>query len=359
MSRALQRIAARLAYVVVLLLSLELVSRWLLSSDARFFELASRLDEPSWRIRWVKRHEKGEVYPNAYDLWHATRGWTTRAGLRDVPIAPDKTLSTTSRGARGTREHAVPKPPGAARILAIGDSFTFGEGVGDSETWPAQLEARLSGVEVVNLGVHGYGHDQMLITLREEARRYGPDVVILGAVNEDTTRNLLAFRDYAKPRFVLREGALELRNSPVPKPEDVFRREWRRSRLVDLLTMVEQRLDWKLGSRQREMEALTRALLVEIFRVAREAGAKPAVAALPVGAELSSLDIKPREERALEVVCREESVPLLSLWPRFAALARAGARLTVQGHWKGFEHRVAAEEIGAFVKPLLPPPSAP
>ncbi|MEO7912022.1 MAG: SGNH/GDSL hydrolase family protein, partial [Roseiflexaceae bacterium] len=33
--------------------------------------------------------------------------------------------------------------PGAARLLALGDSYTIGEGVADNARWPMQLAARL------------------------------------------------------------------------------------------------------------------------------------------------------------------------------------------------------------------------
>ena len=39
--------------------------------------------------------------------------------------------------------------------------------------------------EVINFGVHGYGHDQMLIFFKEEGVKYKPDVVILGFVYQD------------------------------------------------------------------------------------------------------------------------------------------------------------------------------
>ena len=78
----------------------------------------------------------------------------------------------------------------------------------DHETFPHVLEQLLAPAEVVNLGVHGYGHDQMLLRYRAEGRRYAPDLVLLGFVADDVGRNLLAFRDYAKPRFLLEGGAL-------------------------------------------------------------------------------------------------------------------------------------------------------
>lgn len=55
------------------------------------------------------------------------------------------------------------KPPSAdAPILAVGDSFTSGENVGDLDSWPAQLQ-RLTGHTVLNGGVSGYGLDQIVL----------------------------------------------------------------------------------------------------------------------------------------------------------------------------------------------------
>jgi len=49
-------------------------------------------------------------------------------------------------------------------IAAVGDSYTYGEDVGDKEAWPAQLQ-ELTGRRVLTAGVRGYGFDQ--IVLRE------------------------------------------------------------------------------------------------------------------------------------------------------------------------------------------------
>lgn len=47
-------------------------------------------------------------------------------------------------------------------ILAVGDSCTWGEDVGDTDTWPAQLQ-RLTGRRVLNGGVTGFGFDQIVL----------------------------------------------------------------------------------------------------------------------------------------------------------------------------------------------------
>ena len=47
-------------------------------------------------------------------------------------------------------------------ILAVGDSYTYGEEVGENDSWPAQLQ-RIKNQRVLNAGVSGYGFDQSVL----------------------------------------------------------------------------------------------------------------------------------------------------------------------------------------------------
>jgi hypothetical protein len=116
--------------------------------------------------------------------------------------------------------------------LILGDSFTFGDEVSDDETYAFYLQQMLPQAEVINMGVHGYGHDQMLILLREEGIKYEPDIVIVGFLALDMSRNLLSFRDFAKPRYVLEKGKLRLTGTPIPRPEEILKWDWARPRVV-------------------------------------------------------------------------------------------------------------------------------
>ena len=80
------------------------------------------------------------------------------------------------------------------RILALGDSYTFGVGVGDAETFCAVLERTLGPqrVEVINAGVPGYGIFQAERTLRRLATQLHPDVVILTIPTGDVFRQPFA-----------------------------------------------------------------------------------------------------------------------------------------------------------------------
>lgn len=60
----------------------------------------------------------------------------------------------------------------AAEIFALGDSFTFGWGVNEQESWPELLEARL-GRTVYNLGIHDASPRQEVELLHHVLRRHG------------------------------------------------------------------------------------------------------------------------------------------------------------------------------------------
>lgn len=71
--------------------------------------------------------------------------------------------ATYSSDACGLRA-SPPPPPGPARpVLFFGDSFTFGEGVDDDETFPAVFQTETGGrYRALNLGLPGYGPHHML-----------------------------------------------------------------------------------------------------------------------------------------------------------------------------------------------------
>jgi hypothetical protein len=348
-------------YVVAVALLFEGAARLLIMDEGRLARIGSPYSEPSWRLRFVLRYARTGPNPNALERPDPARGWALKPGLRAVPAFAGRSVSTNAQGLRGIRDYASPKPPGIRRILAFGDSFTFGEDVGDGETFCHRLGGLLPGVEVLNFGVRGYGHDQMLIYLREAAARYEPDLVLLGYVTDDAARNLSSFRDFAKPRFQLEGGRLVLRGSPAPTPEAVLAAEPYRSKLLDLFTIARQHAAWRSGGRQREATDLTFAILRELFREVQELRARPLVVDLPVWDELLVRDPSPLpREHGLETFCRAEQLPYLRLRPAFLEHQRAGGRLETRAHWGAVEHALAAQAIADFVRSrgLLPPPAA-
>jgi lysophospholipase L1-like esterase len=101
-------------------------------------------------------------------------------------------------------------------IAAVGDSYTFGEDVGDKEAWPAQLQG-LTGRRVLNAGVSGYGFDQIVLRVERLAEASKPSVVIVSFIADDiyrTEMRRLWWHD--KPWFEIEKGHLVLKGVPVP-----------------------------------------------------------------------------------------------------------------------------------------------
>ena len=92
------------------------------------------------------------VNPDQRSLWayHPKLGWTSRAGYEgtfdngffSVHVA------INSRGLRGD-EVSLQKPVGVRRVLVVGDSFGWGFGVEQEDTFGARLERALPDTEVI------------------------------------------------------------------------------------------------------------------------------------------------------------------------------------------------------------------
>jgi hypothetical protein len=92
-------------------------------------------------------------------------------------------IRTDANGFRMGRE-VGPKAKGVFRIALLGDSFTFGASVHEEHLYANVLERALRGrtsapVEVVNLGVPGYGVHQEHATLLDQGFQVDPDLVVV------------------------------------------------------------------------------------------------------------------------------------------------------------------------------------
>jgi len=75
--------------------------------------------------------------------------------------------------------------PTRAEIVALGDSFTFGYGVEDDQSWPAILARTLAPNRVINLGLIGAGTNQYLRVYETFGVRLHPKLTLIGAFMEN------------------------------------------------------------------------------------------------------------------------------------------------------------------------------
>lgn len=97
---------------------------------------------------------------------------------------------TNSLGYRD-RERSPAKPPGTRRVVALGDSFSWGVGVEFEDAWPQRLERGLArhrgeAWEVVNLSREGMNTVEQAEQLATEGLAYQPDLVVLGYCLNDS-----------------------------------------------------------------------------------------------------------------------------------------------------------------------------
>ncbi|MEZ4331771.1 MAG: SGNH/GDSL hydrolase family protein [Myxococcota bacterium] len=169
-----------------------------------FFDLAYRALQPE------------EIVPSRIGEPSPTLGWRLKKNA----------VGTSSRSghlveyrvnAKGLRddETTYEKPPGTFRIAVIGDSRTFGYGVMIGQHYSRLLEGYFEDLEVINLGVSGYGIDQSFLFLQEEGFRYSPDLVIAYVAHFGDHRHVHRVRwGKPKPRFQLVDGRLVLEPPP-------------------------------------------------------------------------------------------------------------------------------------------------
>ena len=115
--------------------------------------------------------------------------------FRAKPFSYDYDFRINSRGFKDV-EFATEKPPGTVRVVALGDSFTYGAvpyAANYVTLLKEALRERFGNVEVLNMGIPGTGPRDYLELLGGEAAALDPDVVIV---------SLFLGNDFEPPRRV-------------------------------------------------------------------------------------------------------------------------------------------------------------
>jgi lysophospholipase L1-like esterase len=187
---------------------------------------------------------------------HPTRGWSLEPNgssfqrTRDYGVL----VRTNALGMRD-RPHAVEPAPGTFRILVLGDSFMEAYQVPLEASLPYLLQERLAArrVEVLNLGVGGYGTAQQLLALEEEGLRYRPDLVVLAFFAGNDVHN----NSRAIEAAVVGEDAATTYSRPYARARSLTGElEWMPPDWERMAPQIER---WRRRKHSR-LEALRRAL---------------------------------------------------------------------------------------------------
>ena len=149
-------------------------------------------------------------------------GWSGRPKLANVDISGNGghfVLSTDDSGRREVYDHEVSDTSThAPSVVFVGDSFVFGVGVSDHQTFAHRLAVARPDRRIVNLGVPGWGSDQEMLSLERFFSTSGvarvSDVVVLVYENDfrDVQRRIDPRLGYKKP--LLRANGDSLQRMP-------------------------------------------------------------------------------------------------------------------------------------------------
>jgi lysophospholipase L1-like esterase len=166
---------------------------------------------PDLLLHWpnlvsARSHRAADAWP----IHDPVLGFLSKANL----ASPSE--NTDARGFRRMppmRSGGVEEPP----IVVVGDSFTYGNDVGDDETWPAYLQTMLNW-RTINGGVNGYGLDQIVLRAAALASEFRPRMVVASFIGDDVRR--AEFRriwNIEKPYFEIDGDRLVLHKPPAPE----------------------------------------------------------------------------------------------------------------------------------------------
>jgi len=293
-----------------------------------------------------------------YSEYDADLGWVARKNVRLQDIfGKGAGVQTNNQRFRATYDIQPAVAPGRVRVICSGDSFTFGDGVDNRDTWCEQLAARDARFEPVNLGQGGYGADQAYLRFLRDTRSLAHQVHLFAFINDDFRRmQSSTFLGFGKPVLALEKGVPVAANVPVPRLGTSYPwliaipRALAETRTAQLVGRVQAKYGTKRSQVDcdQETQTMVRALFAELKRVNSTRSSRLYLVHLPSTGELGGVNAwSTFVRRAAE----EQQIPLIDVVSAFRARADARELFLDQGsaagHYNAAGNALAADVVTA------------
>jgi hypothetical protein len=262
------------------------------------------------------------------------RLWPSRTTTYLYPAHNPRSLTLVSNrdGFRSSRE--FDEPDERLRVMMVGDSFVFGEGVEESERFTNALEALQPSWRIDSLGMPGYGPDLMLRALEAVGLKAAPDVVVFSMYTDDFRRvhPQYAGAGFQIPRFKLESGQLV----SVPYPTPSF---WGRLSMVVAI----RHMYWRYTNAEFDLNA---AILDRFLKLTEWHAFLPAIIFLPGRAD-TAVD---KARRAwLRQYAMRHALPFSDLTEPLHNTGREHVFITSNWHLNPHGHQIVATELRRFI----------
>ena len=336
---------------------------------AAILEGALRLRAPEdiESLRRAKQRGPVESCDNLFVLdeargWHLVPNCTVTADSSTVPVYRF-TIHSNNHGFRDYKDYELRRSDGVTRVVVLGDSFGYGNGVEELGRYSTLLEGLLGqNVEIYNLAISNYGLDQALLTLESSGLRYRPDLILVGFSDPMFQRlsRKAPHSFWSKPFFEIGErGTLE----PGARPgDDLLAFEALLDHSYLWLFATRRASSWLRELRKEEKAAQNAVLAGRIIeRFVEDADqAKAGLLFFTINADYTLRRRPPAPVPEVNRVLAEErrkgGFELLDLYPVFKSVDYRSLFLPRDGHYNVDGHILIAEQLCDFVRShdLLP-----
>ncbi len=270
---------------------------------------------------------------------------------------------------------------GRKKIAVVGDSFTFGFGVEQNESFPSLLEKK-TGFEVFNFGISAYGTEQELLLIKDNIVYYNPDEIILAFYMNDLRENVKF------GLFNVTDGKLKYNNKKFKSSVALVMREFmsHHSHLYSLVysALIDKSILTRIGLINAQPEdpnmdydtlnyfnvdndgynfAMNKALLLinETRNLAVENGIKFVLFAIPSKEQVDDERMKKylydkgaghfgfnstKVQQILEDFAFKNNITIINPLPTFRGMDINNTfYFNVDGHWNREGHKLASEAL--------------
>lgn len=361
-------------------------------------EFTFRILYPSEAERKVERAYNFQCFTVGKYYWISmltdrTCTLSSNAGaFRNVDIRLNKL------GLRGD-EVVIPKPKDVYRILFIGDSFTFGWGVEENETFSKVAGNVLNDknpakkIEIVNAGMPASGPGYSYLYLKKEGLNLQPDLVVMELypytdIVYDLHQNTMTDANHdglpeklsSSATYINGDGEITPKYFPVYSKLPILNqfsllryllREYDKITIADLMRRENNLLTplclYKAGCHELDKEKETaRKLFREAKAMTEKTGAKFLAVVIPAEFSLYETDVKkypfagallPEERgyasKLFDAFLHTDGIDHLILYDVFKNYGNEQTYFKNDDHWNARGHQIAGEDVAGKIIEMM------
>lgn len=282
--------------------------------------------------------EEATARPNTGD----TLAWYLPGGTGTSDSAP---VRINNLGLRGAHDYPAQKSSECYRILVLGGSMAFGEGVSESETWPAVLEKGLAVrypsrcIEVLNSGMSDINFHGQSLHFARRWRQFAPDRVLAGFSVYNDSQEQQDSRP-SSPWWMQLSDRL-----PSSKASAIVRRLYYLGFLRMERSLVEDVIPGYFEDTYPGWQEFSDSLLV-LQRMAAQDRFALSFALIPAPMGYDSYPLRQQHERLRSFLRESRGIPVIDLLDGLGGIDASEHWLhPSDGHFDAFVHRAMAEYL--------------